>query len=166
MSTYTTQKLNLSKMQCRRLANGHTVQVRHEDIGAGHAYHMTPMQARKLATAKSKGKGLRFSMSAHQANHNVHHGAGWFSNLFSKVKDFVQANGRSGLKAVNNYFNPNPLAKRAADVGIDFLADKIGLGKGLGAKKSTTKGKGMASFKVSVPPRGGSFRAAVPPRRT
>jgi hypothetical protein len=148
-------KLNLSEASVRRLAKGGRIRIPHSSIGSGQTYHATKNQITRLATAHAKGRGLILHMDDHQVRHNAKMGAGWFSNLFSKVKDFVKANGRAGLKAVNSYFNPNPLAKRAADVGIDYVADKIGLGKG------------MATFKTSTPAsgRGGSFKLGVPTSR-
>ncbi len=56
-------KLNLSERQRSRLRNGHSIQIKPEQVGSGMPLHVNPMLHKKIMSAHRRGKGSRLQLS-------------------------------------------------------------------------------------------------------
>jgi hypothetical protein len=74
----------LSENQLRRLRNGHSVRVK---IGAHHTIHLSEPQIKKLHSAHKHGKASTIVFDPYQIEH---HGTGFFGDISTKAKQFIQ----------------------------------------------------------------------------
>lgn len=135
MPAYMEVALSLSPENMKKLAKGHTIQLKHSQIAPGaqhkHKLVMSKKNAMKIMRAGRNGKQVRLSLSSDEIE-----GSGvldWFKKAGRFVKDkiidtqFYQDNlrplARKGVDMLVDSFVPVP-ARDLARKGVDFVGDK------------------------------------------
>ena len=86
-TTYHPFSLDLSDEQLKRIADGHKVRVKAEDIDNpdGDVLLLTTTQINRLRKAKAAGKGAELSLSMTQQKYQAIHGSGRFGDFFRGI---------------------------------------------------------------------------------
>ena len=87
---YYAHNIGLNLSQAKKLANGHSVRLKHAQLKGPYKVHLTKAQLSKLAKFHVAQKGGALRLSAAQLRFNRMHGAGFFSNLLNKAKNVAQ----------------------------------------------------------------------------
>ena len=82
-------RVHLTKEKKRKLLNGHSIQLKHEELDGDHCIVLDKKQSTKLRKAKRTGAGMRIQFhNDHLMHDNVMHGEG-FRELLSKAKQHL-----------------------------------------------------------------------------
>ena len=127
---YYSHKLDLTVAQRKKLLRGHTIQVKHEQMGHGLKVHLTDLQSHNLVKAHRQGKGIRLDFrDEHQIHHNIEHGEGFGQLLHSIRRGFNNLGHTLApvAKTVGNAVKPyiKPALQQIAKVGVPLLVNGI-----------------------------------------
>lgn len=136
--------MELTKAQARKLAKGHTIQVKHSQLSGGALPDGFPVHLRKqIAKAMKTKKGMRMQLSPHELQ-----GAGimdWLKSLVNMVKvgaKPILSIGKPLIKAAAPIIAPAIAAKTGLPISADMVsgtADAVGNLAGVGVKTTRKK---------------------------
>ena len=153
---------NMSKAQCMKLMRGQTTQLNHEDIGHGLKLVVPHSTAKKMNSAKKRGKGIRVQLSPASIYHNATVNSDFKELLPASVVkrgqgfgQFVHSLGIPYRKSVNQLRNvgaqiANVALPAAASVAGNVVGDLTGnplAGMAIGAVASKVVGQQAAKIK-------------------
>lgn len=146
---YHQTSLDLSPSQLKKLKAGDKVRLKPTQLSGSHPVFLTTTQMKKVAKAKTEGKGMDLSLSGSQLKHHAMHGGSIWGDIGSFFKD-------AGSKVFNDVIKPIatdvglPLAKTLltglAQKGADKVTAKLagsGVPKKRGRKPKMTQGEGF-----------------------
>lgn len=157
--------LTLTESQFKKIRAGQPVQLAHHQIGGGaiHRNHLMlhPENARKVAGAIRKQKGVRIFVSPHEFEASGE-GIMDFLNKLKNAGQWVKS------KIIDTPFyqeNVKPIVRQAVDSGLAAVAPRLGPAsilatKGVNALGQTTGAFGIQQKKRRRKPKGGKITAA------
>jgi hypothetical protein len=130
-------KLKLSKEQGKKLLKGYRIKLTHSQLSGSIPIKLTKRQLNKLQKSKRDKVGMMLVLSPSQIRQNVKKGSGFFSDLWSGIKDVSEKIGDAGKYVWNN--GGKEIAK---EVGKELLKEGVkGLVSGGGRKKKGRKAR-------------------------
>ena len=114
----------MSEAKLKKLARGHTVQFKHDELGGIHRLKLGMANMKKIQKAHKSGKGVRLALESHEIEG---------SGLGSFVK--------KGAKMVSENKQLTKLKDQALDKGLDYALNQAGVDPSVAkAVKKVTKG--------------------------
>lgn len=126
MSALIPHNLDLTREQCKRLASGKCVMMKHSHLSGGNVTTLlTPRQAMRIAKMHSQGKGMRLNMSERQVRHNQMHGGGWFDSIKNAAKGAINVVKGKAEELARNH--GQALINKGAELAQKHLGDRVGI---------------------------------------
>lgn len=154
--------LTLTPGQFKKMRAGHPIQLARHQIGGGaiHKHHLMlhPENAKKVAGAIRRQKGVRIHVSPHEFEAS---GEG-IMDFFNKIKD---AGNWVKSKVIDTPFyqqNIKPIVRQAVDAGLQMAAPRLGVAAPLAQKGVYALGEKTGAYGIrrGRKPRGGRITAA------